>query len=469
VSGDSLNPYAPPVAAEPLAAAEAGTLWMVQGNHLLVRDGARLPPVSMLGEDDGGGLTTSHQVFASGSGIAILVAIMPVAIALGVMMIISIFWERVGVLEGVVSFFVSSWLLRRFKKVSRSMANIQCHVSLTALKARARRDRWRGWMMMAALTCFLLNIGGDRFERAYILGDDEREYLWIVWFELPVMLGVFAFFLGGLLWAATERSLKCVRQTGGWLYLSGVPASSLMRLAAISGDSPPVRTRKVYMLYQYRLPLRLMLGPRRNPLLVLVIAIMKVIRSPALVRRNFHWSEARRGVRPDRDLAARIAKLRSEPEFAAWQDLGCNRLDSPPGDLRVLTVRLASPDRRHFCLITLARLSKAGAYVEACQTDFRTWTTNGRCLITADQPPFPGLPGYLDFQRVRGDAGRVWSRHLRRCERATPRAVESDEELGRLLEKEADDHLVLLEAAGIRGPLEEVEMPGDWDEVAHAP
>jgi hypothetical protein len=46
--------------------------------------------------------------------------------------------------------------------------------------------------------------------------------------------------------------------------------------------------------------------------------------------------------------------------------------------------------------------------------------------------------------------------------------VESDEELKRLLEKEADDHAALLQAAGIHGTVEEVEMPGDWDELTKA-
>jgi len=196
----------------------------------------------------------------------------------------------------------------------------------------------------------------------------------------------------------------------------------------------------------------------------LIVAILKVCRSPAFVRKNFHWSEARRGVMPDEALAAQIAKLRSQPEFSSWLDLGCSRLDSPQGELRVLTARLASPDRRHFCHITLARISKARAYVEVCQTDFRTWTTDGRCLITSGQPPFPKLPGYLEFQRVRGSTARRWAGHLRRCERVTPRVL-SDEELKGLLEKEADDHAALLQAAGINGPVEEVEMPGDWDEL----
>jgi hypothetical protein len=47
--------------------------------------------------------------------------------------------------------------------------------------------------------------------------------------------------------------------------------------------------------------------------------------------------------------------------------------------------------------------------------------------------------------------------------------MEDEEELKRLLEKEADDHVELLEAAGIHGPIEEVELPGDWEEAAHSP
>ncbi len=465
---DALNPYAPPVAAETLAPPEAARLWMVHGNHLLVRDGARLPPVSLLGEDDGSGLTTSHQVFAMASGTSGLMFLVPIVIMVLVMMFIANVFDRAAVLEGLVVFFVSRRLLYRFSKVSQTVANIQCYLSLSELKARARRDRWRGWLTMTALVAFILLLLGGLFEKDYIYGDDAREYWWAVGFTVPVGLMMLACFFGSLIWLAMERGLKCMHHTGGWFYLSGVPATSLAKLAAMSPEPPPERTRKVYTLYQHRLPLGILLGPRRNPLLVLVVAIMKATRSPSFVRRNFHWSESRRGVRPDEDLAARIAKLRSEPEFAAWQDLGCSRLDSPQGDLRILTARFASPDRRHFCHITLARISKARAYVEVCQTDFRTWTTDGRCLVTSSQPPFPKLPAYLDFRRVKGSPVRAWSRHLRRSEGATPMAVESDDELKRLLEKEADDHAALLQAAGIHGPLEEVEMPGDWEEAAQA-
>jgi hypothetical protein len=464
VSDDALNPYAPPVAAEPLALPEAARLWMVHGDHLLVRDGARIPPVPLHGEDDGSGLTTSHQVFATASGTSMLALLVPFAFSLLVMVLISVVFDRSAVLEGVLTFFIVSRLLRRFTKIGPSLVNIHCHLPITALKARARRDRWRGWMTMAAFTAFLLLLLGDKLKFRYTWGDDEREYLWAVRFVAPTGLLMVACFLGSLVWLAMERGLKCVNQTGGWFYLSGVPASSLVKLAAMSGEAPPVRARKVYTLYQYRLPMGILLGPRRNPILVLIVAIMKVLRSPAFVRRNFHWSEARRGVMPDEALAAQIAKLRSQPEFSSWLELGCNRLDSPQGELRVLTARLASPDRRHFCHITLARISKARAYVEVCQTDFRTWTTDGRCLITSGQPPFPKLPGYLEFQRVRGSTARRWAGHLRRCERVTPRVL-IDEELRGLLEKEADDHAALLQAAGINGPVEEVEMPGDWDEL----
>ena len=467
MSKDTLDPYAPPVVAEPLATPEAGKLWMVHGDHLLVRDGARLPPVSLYGEDDGGGLTSSQQVFAAASGRSTLVSLMPLLVMIGVLAAIRIAFDRTGFLEAALAFFVTSRLLRRFPKVSGLAASIQCFMPISVLKARARRDRWRSRLIMASLTCFLLLVFGQRFERAFILGDDQKEYLWAVWFNLPMLAGTIAFFGGALVWGTTDSWLKCVSQTGGWFYLAGVPGSSLLKLSGMSAEPPPLRTRKVYTLYQYRLPLGILAGPRRNPLVILIIVIMKLFRSPALVRQNFHWSERRRGVLPDRDFAERIAKLRSEPELSSWQDLGCSCLESPKGDLNLLTARLVSPDRRHFCHIMLGRISKARAYVEVFQTDFRTWTDDGRCLVTSSQPPFPQVPGYVDFQRVRGDVARTFARHLHRCEHVTSRALD-DEEVQRLLEKESEDQAELLRAARIQGPVEEVEMPGDWAEAAQA-
>lgn len=465
---DVPNPYAPPVVAEPLATPGAGELWMVHGEHLLVRDGARLPPVSLLGEDNGSGLTSSQQVFAAASGRSTLVSLMPLLVMIGVMMAIRIAFDRHGLLEAALAFFVTSRLLRRFPKVSGLAASIQCFMPVSVLKARARRDRWRSRLIMASLTCFLLLVFGQRFGSAFFRESGDPKYLWALWFNLPMLAGVIGFFGVALVWGTTDSWLKCVSQTGGWFYLAGVPGSSLLKLSGMSAEPLPLRTRKVYTLYQYRLPLRILAGPRRNPLVILIIAILKLFRSPALVRQNFHWSERHREVKPDRDFAESIAKLLSEPEFASWQDLGCSRLDSPKGDLNLLMARFVSPDRRHFCHFTLGRISKARGYVEVSHTDFRTWTTDGCCLVTSSQCSFPNVPDYVEFRRVKGDAARVWSRHLQRCERVTPRVIESEDEVRRLLEKESEDHAERLRAARIQGPVEDVEMPGDWEDVVKA-
>ncbi|MEK7951948.1 hypothetical protein [Luteolibacter soli] len=454
-----LNPYAPPVSVEPLAAVDAGKLWMVHGDHLLVRDGARLPPVSLFGEDEGGELTSSHQVFVAASGASAFGLLVPLVIAIAVIFSVANVVPRLAGLAGLLAFLVSGRLFRRFTKASQLIANIHCYLPIARLKARARRDRWRSGMIMAALVGVVVTGLSDSF----ISGNYEREHLWDDWFKTPVVLGTVGLFLAAMVWLMAERWLRCVRQTGGWFYLTGVPASSLLKLSRISPEPPPLRTRKVYTLYQYRLPLGILLGPRRNPLLILIVALFKVFRSRALVRQNFHWSERRRGLPSGEGMAKEIEKLRSEGEFASWQELGCIRVGSPKGDLSMLTARFASPDRRHFCHLTLYRISKARAFVEVAQTDFRTWTTDGRCVITSDQPFYPRLPEYLDLQRVRGNVSGQWSRHLQRCERVTPLAVESEEELRALLEKEAEDHAVLLQEAGIRSANEEVEMPGDWE------
>ncbi|HEY1122129.1 MAG TPA: hypothetical protein VGE67_11040, partial [Haloferula sp.] len=392
---DTLNPYAPPVAAEPLATPEAGGLWMVHGDHLLVRDGARLPQVPLLEEDDGSGLTTSNQAFAMASGKSSLMGLIPLGVAIGVMMFVTTTFERLGLLEAALAFFVTSRLLGRFMKTSRLMASIQCYLPIATLMKRASRDRWRSRMVTAGFACFLLLIFGQRLERSFVHGSDDR-YLWALWFNLPMLAGSLGLFCAALVWSAMDPWLRCVKQTGGWFYLAGVPGSSLAKLAGMSAEPPPSRIRKVYTLYQYRLPLGILMGPRRNPLVVLVVAILKLLRSPALVRQNFHWSERRRGVQPDPDFAARLAKLRSMPEFASWQDLGCSRLEAPKGDLNLLTARFASPDRRHFCHVTLGQISKARVYVEVFQTDFRSWTADGRCLVTSSQTSFPHVPDYVE-------------------------------------------------------------------------
>ncbi|MCW1886151.1 hypothetical protein OKA04_15545 [Luteolibacter flavescens] len=466
----SLNPYIPPVAVDASTPAADGRLWMVNGDHLLIRDGARLPAIPLTGRE-GDETTSSHQIFVAANGPAILLSLIPLAVAAAVAGFLYVETRRFPFLEFLLALFLTKLLISPFARGTRSVANLQCHLSVPATKARLRRDRLRGWLTGGSMLLFgLIIVFLGEVESLITQAEIAMEDLPVHISSLSVLatagtIAILSFFVSAI-WATMERGLKCVRHVDGWFYLSGVPATSLVRLSAMTVSAPPVRPRKVYTIYQYKLPMALLMGSRRNPWLRFILAILKAKSSPALVRQLFANAEACKNVAPGPELAARVARLREHPELGTWLNQGCNHLHSPHGELMIRVALLGSPDHRHFCHVTQARVSKMRIFVEIHEVDFRTWTTDGRCLVTSTAHPMPEMPEHVEYRHVKGgDSSEVWEIHRQRCAGISAMTVESGEAFGELMRKDAAAHAARLEAAGIQTPVEEIEMPGDWEEI----
>lgn len=456
MADDAHNPYAPPVDSAP--AAEPAGLWTVAGDSLLVRDGARLPRVSLEGEGDD--LTPTVRVFtAVGRG-----QFLPLVLGLGWIA----YAESAGISHGfVVGMLIAVFggrLLRRFIGTGGS-ARIQGFSSALELRKRAKRLRWRAriiWIGFGVIILSLAGIGivvplailgghdpGDRFSAAFG---------WL----LPLAGSGLALAFSAALWQAFDQGLRCVALRDGWLEIRGVPPASLAILSRkVDAAPPPMRKRLVSTFYQYRLPLMMLVGKHRwNPRILLTLAILKAKKSPRLERQQFHWSEAATlpASAADAELRARWEKAAGEPVFAGWTAEMAERIDYPAGDLRIEALVVASPDRRAFGLLTLSRVATGNYFAEVHEAVFRSWTADGRCLATGSSRMIEPLPTWLEFRRAKGSLGSLARAHLGRAGGETVAVPDRDALLERL-RREADERNALFEAAGLQSPFEEVEMP----------
>lgn len=457
MADDPHNPYAPPVDSAP--AAEPAGLWTVAGDSLLVRDGARLPHVSLEGE--GNDLTPTARVFtASGRG-----QFLPLGLAFGWIAFAQFAGVSHGYVVGVIIAVLSGRLLRRFIGAGGS-ARIQGFSSAQELRKRAKRLRWRARIIWIGFGVIILSLAGIGIVVPLtILGghDPGDRFRGVFEWLLPLAGSGLALAFSAGLWQVFDQGLRCVSLRDGWLEIRGVPSSSLaMLLEKLQEAPPPSRERRVCTFYQYRLPLMMLAGTHRwNPRVVITLAILKARKSARLERRQFHWSEGLTIplAAADAGLRTRWEKISDDPAFAGWTAEMVERIDYPAGDLRVEALVVASSDRRVFGLLTLSRVSSGNYFAEIHDSAFRSWLADDRCLLTGNRPMIEPLPEGLEFRRVRGPFGQLRQAHLDRLGGESVVIVPDQDALLERLRREADRRNELFEAAGLQSPFELLEMP----------
>ena len=411
----TINPYSPPAGTEDPA--RQGS-WRVEGPHLLVREGTVLPTVDLEGGAAGAVLTPvliklSGMVPASGGEPA-----------------------RAAVARG--------------------------YASVPALRARARRGKWRNRLLWGSIVCIWLPLPGDganSMEPAELM----KEAAVMLWAFLP-MLGI----LAAWVWGISDRGVKCVRSKDGWHHLAGVHFAALAELARRGHEPPPVpRLRKAYRLFGYRLPLAALVMVRQkwNPFIWMLMALLKAMKSPMLAQRYLHWSE--RGTaaasRTDPDLRERWKKSAAGTVLETWTVRWSDCRDSPIAGVRALTLVTASPDGRFFATLHVVRASMAGSFEEAEELNFLSWTAEGQLLDTSAFRAIEPLPANREFVRIKAAPAKVWAAHHERAGELAV-ALRDDADLRRRLDQAEVDREVTLEAAGVCGPVEEIEL--SWGEEA---
>jgi|GEM_PF-4782108 len=450
MSAEEVNPYAPPSAGGPADDSPQGPDYRVEGEWLLVRPGTLLPEVDLEGRGEGAGLTPVGLRFATGRSAPPLRLAVAGALLLGGLWIFGA--ERLLLVMLMLPLLVGLVLglaLRR-ERGPPGVWRVRGFASQDALRTRWRRTRLRSAMSLPALLLILVPALVPEFLGATAPGGGA-------WFAAGVLV-----VLGLLLWHALDLGWTCARVADGWIYLRGIRPRALSELASRTAVLPAPRRRKVQVFRLHRLPLnRLVTVLRWNPLQWLLVGQLKWLRSKALERPVYHWSETEwRGPEAaDPALMAWWRRKVAGSTLADWQAVAATRTDAPDGDTRTEEIVFRSPDGRAILVPGLVRFANGRVYVERRQLHARSWATDGRVLATGTLPLRRWVPDWLEAVTVKGSPGRVARRHLDRLGGEDLRRVETAG-LRREFEREMEARTEAMEAAGVLGPVEERTMPG---------
>ncbi|MCW1922957.1 hypothetical protein OKA05_10375 [Luteolibacter arcticus] len=455
---DVLNPYAPP--AEETAAAETPGVWRVEGDCLIVREGTVLPRVDLDGRGKGGPLTPMWlklPVPLDVKGIAVTSFIaLPV---LGYIIFQSMRGGRLSVVWAMVIAMVAQFLLRGVK-VRTGPANVFGYISVPAVRAMTRRARWRRWLTGALLVpvvvIFPLMAAYPLMTKRY---DQVIEVAKLAGGMVAVSLVIL---LGVAVWGEFDKGWRCPRFRDGWLWVKGIGPQALIELGARSVGYQPVPVkRKVLKMRLDRMPLAFWRKAHGSgPLGRLWTWWFRwQTKGKPLEHDIFHWSE-RDWLAPEEADPELLAAWRSEiagTPLADWTMAYSERVASPVGCDQVTELVFLSPDGRHTAIPSITRIVIGRKLRETRDLNFRSFTTGGRIIATATSEPVGPLPEEVKFALAKGSPMEVAAAHLQRIsgEDLVPMNAE---EARRQEEREMQLNHEAMEAAGIYGPIEEMDF-----------
>lgn len=454
MSDESVNPYAPP--AEESAAAEIPGVWRVEGDCLVVREGAMLPPVDLDGRGAGGPLTPLMLTLQPPVSANALLFV-----AIGVLALVGyhfISGNHVTWL-GVIGVSIVIQFMSRGVKVRTAPALVFGHLSVPAARAMSRRATWR-----FRLNCLLLALLATMFALifAFPLMPKGIRHLDAIaaWglggFGLSlVLLLVVAF------WSALDWRWRCSRLRDGWVWIKGLGPDALQHLAARAVGYQPVPVkRKVFKMRLDRLPAAFWRQVHGRGLLGALRTWWIKSRTKGPVERyGFHWSE-REWLSPqeaDPELLEAWRRETAGTPLADWPLVYAERTRSPAGCDQVNELAFLSPDGRHAAIPAITRVVNGRKLREIRETNFRSFTADGRIIATGTVEAHGPFPAAFHYLVAEGDPMHVAQAHFQHTSaqdlvRMDAAELRRREELEMQLRHEA------MEAAGIYGPIEEMEF-----------
>lgn len=469
---ESDNPYAPPAAGSDGLEDMPGC-WSVQGNYLVVRENAVLPPVDLDGRGAGGPLTPvvlRLPVPMGGKGIAAMV--IPAAMILGYLAMGRVFrfgsWSLpVFIVASTLGSMAFSHFFQRGTRVQNALAFLWGQASVEALRAKTRRARWRGYLAWAStflLFAFLSIAIAGRSRMAEGLFSSSMEVLDAA---VGVACLALAGYFGVAVWAALDSGWRCTKARDGWLWIKGIGPAALAELARRSAAEPPrVVLRKVFRFRLQRLTLsewRATNGFRPGAWWQTLLMLSR--KTEGQEHLAFHWSE-RKWLEPaegDPELVEAWLRDTAGTPLADWRMTHAERIDSPTRCVRSEEIVFLSPDGRHAAMSMVARVATGkGLLEDRRETAFRSWTEDGRILASGNQRVSGPLPEEMEFEVRTGPPWEMAQRHLERVAGETLVSIDAAG-LRAKEEEEMQRRHEVLEDAGIYGPVEEMELAGDWD------
>lgn len=465
---DSENPYAPPAAlADPDGLPGC---WTIQGDYLVVRENAILPPVDLDGRGAGGPLTPLVLKLPVPMGGRVLV----VLVVTGVVSFGAFHFlpeggsGYFGLLAAAVAAALLFPLFQRGLKVRETAAFLWGEASVPALRARSRRARWRGYVAGAS-TVLLLGFLGLAFAARRQMAESLDLGVLDAFGSAITAAGLaIAGYLAVAVWGSLDTGWRCTKSRDGWLWIKGIGPAGLAELGRRSqAEMPPTVPRKVF---KFRLQ-RLTLGEWRETNGLRLSAwwqtLLMLSRKPEEQEHlSYHWSE-RKWLEPadgDVELVAAWQRDTAETPLAGWPMIYAERGDSPTRCVRSEEIVFLSPDGRHAAMSMVARVATGkGLLEDRRETGFRSWTEDGRILATGNQRISGPLPEELEFEVRLGSTWELAQHHLQRVAAERLEVVDAAG-LRRKEEEEMQRRHEVLEDAGIYGPVEVMELPGDWEE-----
>jgi|GEM_PF-4039452 len=439
------NPYAPPKSTE----VESPSLpsWYCYGERVVARNGAVLPKIDLeTGVSDGEmtAISRAYQPAGAGQAFRVLLLIAVYMIAKNVLHTDEswLLWTVIG------GSIVVNWLLRLRGNVGGTVTITEYREAARERKVSTRR-KVRAGMLFLSLA---LMIGGPwLFSSSYPA-------------DLYPLLGGLGLLVARTIWAAFDRP-KTRSESGpaGALRIRNVHPEAMVKLRRIeaqerekNADATVSKKRRVFTSFYHKFPLASLLGDgRKNPFMILVVFLMKLLRSKRLERESFDFTEATE-IREDElneTLRAKTAAwLAAHPD---WTPFLMEKLPSPVGDLTIETALLASPGLDHAACFHHSWLERKPT-ASVSEFSFLTWLKDGKILCTTHMPLLPRERPNVDAARVRGSEEQVFQAHLTRCGSREIAAARSAAVLRERFQQERRDVGVMMEAAGLRGPVREI-------------
>ena len=443
------NPSAPPAIAE--NEAPSLLLWRVDGEDLLVRNGAVLPEVDLETGETGDGLQRKPRANLT----------MPARsfnrTAKLVLLYFAVAWffgvEGLIVLLGVGTAAVLFNFLARLRGKPESSMIIWEFIGPAHMKGRKMRIMWRLRILNA--------IGLGLLIAPFVISTRSPDH--DAW-----MLRIFGSGIGIIallyVWANLDRP-KSFNRNGppGWLRISPIHPDALKVLMETEHQmrtkpaQSETRKRLVHTVYLHRYPLRMLLGHQiTNPLAILICILMKLLRSRWLVRDAYHFSEAEERSQEQLHPGLREAAAAWLAAHPGWTFISGDHLTSPAGDFTGENAILASPGLEHIARIDLSwRDQRANEGV--VHHSFLTRFADGTDASTYDQP-FLILDPTHTSHRATGTPEQVWQAHLRHVSaRPISPAADTAELRARLLRDKEETERLLTEK-GLHSETREVEI-----------
>ena len=442
------NPYAPPAVAE--LEAPSSLTWQVQGNALLVKNGAVLPQIDLETGEHAREMKCAQRVLET-AGSMLFVRFFLLA---GICIVLTRFFEMklaatVGIAAALSLVFGQ---LAALRGPSNERIVISEFFGEHRLKARGTSRKWR--FIAIGIICAVM------LANPFLISRFNPDYTEIV---VGVFIGGVVLLIGIAVWAVLDQSAaKTLAGPPGWMRIAPVHPQALAFLNDLQNESrlqaaalPASRKRLIRTTYYHRYPLRLLLGKNlTKPLVLIRIVLMKLLRSRHLERETYHYSEVL--TVPADQLSPQVLTtidswLAAHPD---WSFVTGEQSTTPAGDLHQHSAILVAPGLDHSaCIVHAWSTLKPEAGTTQCS--FGSWLADGTFIRTNDHPYLPHRnPRVRDF-RASGTPDQLFQAHLQHCAGQAIAPSRDPQELLARVQQEKEETDQLLTAIGYQSEVRE--------------